>query len=240
MEPVEVLSFLFMLGSLELGQDYSTSNLTPTQQRMLEDLNDFGLVYRRTPNSDRFYPTRLATTLTSDAGALLSTSSAFDTGLRSSSGKGYIIIETNYRLYAYTSSLLQIAVLNLFTKLTTRFPNLVSGKITKESIQRAISTGITSDQIISYLSVHAHPQMAKTLPVLPPTVVDQIRLWQIEGDRMKTTSGYLCRDFNSREEYTRTRDYAKSLGVLKWDNDTRLMYFVSQIDQLRAYLKGDR
>lgn len=47
MDPVDVLSFLFTLGSLELGISYSTSNLTPTQLQMLEDLADFGLVYRR-------------------------------------------------------------------------------------------------------------------------------------------------------------------------------------------------
>jgi len=47
MDPVDVLHFLFMLGSLELGQDYSTSMLTDTQHIMLEDLRDYGLVFQR-------------------------------------------------------------------------------------------------------------------------------------------------------------------------------------------------
>jgi len=47
MDPIDVLHFLFMLGSLELGQDYSTSMLTDTQHMMLEDLRDYGIVYQR-------------------------------------------------------------------------------------------------------------------------------------------------------------------------------------------------
>jgi transcription initiation factor TFIIH subunit 4 len=75
MSETEVLSFLFMLGSLELGQDYSTSTLSPTQSQMLEDLSSMGLVYRSDKNARTFYPTRLATTLTSDSGSAMSASS---------------------------------------------------------------------------------------------------------------------------------------------------------------------
>lgn len=239
MDNVDVLSFLFMLGSLELGQDYSTDSLSPTQLQMLDDLNDFGIVYRPSTQSKRFYPTRLATTLTSDATALNNTDT-FSSALNASSNpgsKGYIIIETNYRLYAYTSSELQIAVLNLFTELETRFPNLVSGKLTKESVQKAIGLGITSDQIISYLDTYAHPQMQRKVPVLPPTVVDQIRLWQIEGDRMRSTEGFLFKDFRDWDEYRDIKQYADSIGVLAWSNDSRRLLFATRVEQISQHMK---
>jgi len=239
MDLVDMLSFYFMLGSLELGQAYSISSLSPTQTSMLDDLSDFGIVYRPSNDAPYFYPTRLATTLTSDAGALPSSPSSALTS-SASKGKGYIILETNHRIYAYTSSLLQIAVLNLFTKLTTRFANLVSGKLTKESVQRAISYGITSDQIISYLQTHAHSQMYKSdsSSVLPPTVVDQIRLWQLERDRMKTTNGYLLREFSTWQEYEDNVKYAESLGVLAWRNDEKRMFFVTDIRQMQNYIRS--
>ncbi|KAI9784877.1 MAG: RNA polymerase II transcription factor B 52 kDa subunit [Candelina submexicana] len=237
MDPVEVLSFLFMLGSLELGQDYSTRTLTSTQTQMLDDLSDYGIVYRRSQSSTRFYPTRLATTLTSDAGALRSVSAGFDSALRSGDGKGFIVIETNYRIYAYTSSPLQIAVLALFTRLSTRYPNMVSGRISRESIRRAIGTGITSDQIITYLTTHAHPQMRKNTPILPPTVVDQIRLWQIEGERMKSTVGLLFKDFATLEEYMAPCQYAEEIGVLVWKNESKRMFFVTRHEQVASFLK---
>lgn len=239
MSETDVLSFLFMLGSLELGQDYSTATLSPTQSQMLEDLTAFGIVYRSSKNAPTFYPTRLAVTLTSDSGALTTGADSLATSKHGGGGatnKGYIIIETNYRLYAYTSSLLQIAVLSLFTNLTTRFPNLVSGKLTRASITRAVRTGISSNQIISYLESHAHPQMQKSVPFLPPTVMDQIRLWEYEGERVETTNGYLMKDFGSEAEYRDVVKIAGDYGVLVWRDDDKRRFFIDSIEQIQAYL----
>ena len=236
----DVLSFLFMLGSLELGQDYATSTLSPTQLQMLEDLSAFGIVYRPSKQASTFYPTRLAVTLTSDSRALSSSeplANALVSSNQNGSTKGFIIVETNYRLYAYTSSLLQIAVLSLFTKLSTRYPNLVSGKLTNNSITRAVRLGISSSQIISYLTAHAHPQMQKQQPFLPPTVTDQIRLWEYEGERVETTNGFLMKEFSSDAEYRDILSYAESLGVLIWKNDARRLFFVDRVEQISLYLQ---
>lgn len=236
-----------MLGSLELGQAYSKANLTPTQTQMLHDLGDFGVVYNSPPPTKYFYPTRLATTLTSDAGAIRSASVGLESALRSSAvgvngesdRSGFIVVETNYRVYAYTSSPLQIAILQLFARFSTRYPNMVAGKITRESIRRAVSMGITSDQIIDFLTTHAHPQMRlKNNPVLPPTVVDQIRLWQIEGERMKATTGFLFKDFISAAEFEAPCRYAEEIGVLVWKNEPRRMFFVTRHEQIAAFLKN--
>ena len=234
MDEVDVLSFLFMLGSLELGLSYSRVNLTPTQTQMLQDLGDFGIVYVPS-DSQCFYPTRLATTLTSDASGLRSSSFA-----SADASRGFIVIETNYRIYAYTNSTLQIAIIQLFTRLNTQYPNMVAGKINRESIRRAVSMGITSDQIISFLTTHAHPQMAKNQPILPPTVVDQIRLWQLEGDRMKATVGFLFKDFNTQAEFEAPCRYAEEIGVLVWKNESQRKFFVTRHEQVAAYLRSRR
>lgn len=146
MDLVEVLSFLFILGTLELGKDYSIESLTITQQAMLSDLRDYGLVWQRKNSSKRFYPTRLATSLTSSAPPLLPTNSS-SSFTSSSDNKRFIILETNYRLYAYTSNPLQISILNLFVTLKARYPNLIIGVITRDSIRSALSNGITADQV---------------------------------------------------------------------------------------------
>ena len=238
MDEVDVLAFLFMLGSLELGLPYSKANLTDTQIQMLQDLGDYGIIYQPDPSAfDIFYPTRLATTLTSDTSGLRSSSLAST----SERNRGFIVIETNYRIYAYTSSNLQIAILSLFCRLSVRYPNMVSGKLTRESIRRAVGMGITSDQIISYLSTHAHPQMqTKNATILPPTVVDQIRLWQLEGDRMKATVGFLFKDFVNYEEYAAPCKYAEEIGVLVWKQDRDRKFFVTRVDQVAAYLKNKK
>ncbi|EPS36518.1 hypothetical protein H072_9939 [Dactylellina haptotyla CBS 200.50] len=255
MDPVDILHFLFLLGSLELGQDYDMKNLTPTQKGMLEDLRDYGVVYQRKvcnafefltrwislitlkSSSRRFYPTRLATALTSEIRSIRSPAASLQNATSQGDGNGFLIIETNYRLYAYTSSPLQIAVLNIFAKLISRFPNLVTARITRDSIRQAISKGITAEQIIDYMTVNAHPQLRKNSPVLPPTVVDQIRLWQIEGERMKTTPGYLFKEFSTTSEFNAVCRYANDLGVLVWADHNKGNLFVSKHEQIADYIR---
>ena len=49
----------------------------------------------------------------------------------------FIVVETNYRIYAYTDSHLQIALLGLFTEVLYRFPNLCVGIISRDSCRQA-------------------------------------------------------------------------------------------------------
>ncbi|CCM04320.1 uncharacterized protein FIBRA_06491 [Fibroporia radiculosa] len=223
MDLVDVLSFLLMLSTMELGREYSTENLTATQTAMLTDLRNYGLVWQQSPSSRRFSPSRLATTLTSSSSPL-PTSQNSGTGPH---GEGFIVLETNYRIYAYTDNPLQIAVLNLFVTLKSRFPNLVIGAITRESVKKALANGITADQIISYLTAHAHPQMHKNKPLLPVTVQDQIRLWELERNRVKSEEGYLYTSFASQADYEYVLNYAKQLDVVLWENPSRRSFFGS-------------
>jgi len=243
MDLVEVLAFLFILGRMELGRAYSTSNLTATQKSMLNDLKDYGLVYTpgSNPNPAYFYPTRLSTTLTSNAPPLVtpevyksavsaggaSSSTGAASASSSSQEQGFIVLETNYRIYAYTSNPLQIAVLNLFITLKSRFPNLVIGMITRESIKDALHNGITAEQVVTYLTTHAHPEMRKQVPLLPPTVVDQIKLWELEKNRIADTEGYLYEDFRTLSDFTLVLNYAKQLNVVLWENAETRKFFVT-------------
>ncbi|KAG0346220.1 RNA polymerase II transcription factor B 52 kDa subunit [Podila humilis] len=230
MDLVEVLTFFFQLGSLELGNDYSSETLTPTQTHLLEDLKAYGIVYQRKRGSRRYYPTRLATTLTSGTPVMLGShtnaSKALPTVARKGEDEeqdehGFIVLETNYRMYAYTDSPLQIAVLNLFVHLRDRFPNMVTGVVTRDSIRRALSKGISADQIITYLNAHAHAQMRKHSPILPLTVVDQIRLWEIEKNRLKPSPSWLYSQFNRQQDFESTLEYATELDLVLWSNQRR-------------------
>lgn len=164
MDLVEVLAFFFTVGGLELGRAYETVSFSLTQIQTLEELSDYGLVYRPSKSSKYFFPTRLAATLTSTASPLLSK-------LNDQEDQGYLILETNYRVYAYTcefptltlANLLRTAILNLFVTLKSRLPNLVIGQLTRHSVKSALNKGITANQIITYLTHHAHPQMYKNV-----------------------------------------------------------------------------
>lgn len=257
MNPVDVLNFIFLLGSLELGQGYAISMLSKTQLRMLDDLVDYGLIYHQ-PNSSVFYPTRLATSLTSESSSFKTASAAIDQEISQPrtdnvTNTGSVIIETNFKIYCYTSSPLQIAILNLFVHLRARFPNLVTGVVTRESVRSALRNGITATQIINYLESHAHSGMLELaeseynkkyefqssigntsaleqlkLEILPPTVVDQIKLWQLEMDRVQSFKGYLYKDFNNDFEFEKLLSYGEDIGAIIWKDKTKRKFFVSQ------------
>lgn len=221
----ECLSMLFQLSFSTLGRDYSSEGMSQGMLTFLQHLREFGLVYQRKRKEGRFYPTRLAINVT-NKNACPPLISEEDT----THDKGYIIVETNYRVYAYTDSHLQVALLALFTESLYRFPNLVVGVLTRDSVRQAFRGGITADQIISYLEQFAHPNMLKTESAvnskssLPPTVVDQIKLWENERNRFTYTEGVVYNQFLSQADFITLRDYAQSINVLIWQNErTRTM-----------------
>ena len=69
--------------------------MSETQQIFLQHLREFGLVYQRKRKEKRYYPTRLAINLTSGVSGLSTQAQS----------KGYIMVETNYRIYAYTGEI---------------------------------------------------------------------------------------------------------------------------------------
>lgn len=143
MDRTEVMSFLFQLGNMTLGRAYDLSALTETQRIFIEDLVDFGLVYRSSKvrrrlfpflpylasqrkarqKSPCFYPTRLATTLISGIMAG-----------QQSEQEGFIVVETNYRVYAYTGATICSLHNAVHGRLTGLFCRLAASNSHSESI----------------------------------------------------------------------------------------------------------
>lgn len=71
-----------------------------------------------------------------------------------------------------------------------------------------------------YLHQHAHKQMIESGPlVLPPTIVDQIKLWENERNRFIFSEGVLYSRFNSQTDFEVLRDHAATTGVLIWHSE---------------------
>ncbi|XP_022089070.1 general transcription factor IIH subunit 4-like isoform X2 [Acanthaster planci] len=200
--------WFFMLQYLETAEDYSCEFMNDSQLQFLQHLRELGLVFQRKRKSMRYYPTSLAINLASGVSNVSTDSHR----------EGFIVIETNYRIYAYTESDLQVEILGLFTQMLYRFPNLSVGIITRESIQQAVSFGIKAEQILHYLRTNAHPEMRSRVPIIPSTLSDQVRLWELERDRLSFQSGVVYNQFLSLQDFELLRDYAKDLGVLMWES----------------------
>lgn len=210
MPPAEVLRFLFRISFLKAGgEDYSTEGLTEAQRVLLMELCALGLVWVRKETSSRFYLTRLALNLSSSPSAGLSSRAA---------AQGHIIVETTFKVYAYTSSSLQASLIGMFCRLECRLPNAIVGRITKKSVRRALKNGVRAREIVHYLEHCAHPQMRRRAGAggraLPDNVAEQIELWEHERHRFTLSPGWLFTNFASDAEWAEARDWAAAEGIL--------------------------
>lgn len=97
---------------------------------------------------------------------------------------------------------------------------MVVAILTRDSVRQALKSGITAMQIIGYLNQHAHNKMIEAgPPTLPPTIVDQIKLWENERNRFIFSEGVLYSQFHSQTDFEVLRDHAVSLNVLIWQNE---------------------
>ncbi|ETO24333.1 hypothetical protein RFI_12826, partial [Reticulomyxa filosa] len=203
----DVLKFLLRLSFLTPEKGYSCTNLTPTQSVLARVINLFSFLFFfklkyinkilgfallwSCIQEERFYPTHLSKHL----------SVGHSLTKKERDSRGFIIVETTFKIYAYTNSELQIGLLTKFARLEVRLPNMVSGKITKNSIMEAIQKGIPVDMIIDYLEEYAHPLMRNKCPVLPINVMDQMRLWESETKRLHMQEAVLIYGIPNTETF---------------------------------------
>jgi transcription initiation factor TFIIH subunit 4 len=214
-ELASVLGFLLQLG-FQGERPLAVASLDPQQQDIAAHMAQLGLLAAFRVGGVRgqvwLRPTRLAVLAASGSAAGAATGASDD---------GYVVVETNARVYAYTSSPVRQAILRLFVRCDVLLPNLFVGTITRESVMSALDSGVGAEQIVSYLRQHAHARVASRVPIVPGVVADQIRLWQREMRRLGSAPGVLYRNFEGEELYRRVAAYAEELGVALARDDAR-------------------
>ncbi|XP_008225066.1 PREDICTED: RNA polymerase II transcription factor B subunit 2 [Prunus mume] len=233
-DSADLISCLLELSFHVTGEAYNINTLTEVQKNTIKDLADLGLVKLQQGRKDSwFIPTRLATNLSV---------SLTDSSSRK---QGFVVVETNFRLYAYSTSKLHCEILRLFSRVEYQLPNLIVGAITKESLYSAFENGITADQIISFLQQNAHPRVAERVPSVPENVTDQIRLWETDLNRVEMTPAYHYDGFPSRDLFEGASDFARGYNALLWEDpeDSKKMSLVVKAENhvhMREYLSRQR
>lgn len=150
------------------------------------------------------------------------------------------MVETNFKIYAYTNSTLHVAMLSVFVDIVARLPNLAIGFITRESLRSALIHGISAQQIYDFLFKHAHPKMRHNNPVIPENIADQIYLWERERNRVSFHAGILFDGFNTKEDFEQVREYARDLKVLTWSDSIHFKLSIASagIDNVRAFIQN--
>jgi len=119
-----------------------------------------------------------------------------------------IVTETNFKVYAYTSSRVQHSVLQQFCRTDCVLPNLYVGSITYQSLDAAFNRGLDAASIVRYLEQHAHPKQKR----VPRAVDEQIRLWETAVNRVRKSDVHLYHNFETPAFFEATWRHALSLG----------------------------
>ena len=138
--------------------------------------------------------------------------------------------------------------------------------ITRDSIRQALRGGITAAQIARFLKMHAHPQQQQKAAkktaalaatrnshssaaapvreehVVPPTVIDQIYLWENERNRFTFSDGVLYNQFLSQNDFERVRHFAEGENVCIWSNSANRTIVVSRRghDEVKRFWRQQR
>ncbi|CAM9406818.1 unnamed protein product [Chrysoparadoxa australica] len=242
----ELLAFLFQLSytkvSLQPSSFHHPAQAIPEETHCNGDIIA-GLLYQRKASSSRFYTTSVAVNLIFGAASKTPSRAMVQAlNVQESGGRGFarmaVIVETNYQVIAYTSSDLHVAMLSLFVELKARVPNMVMGTITRESIRKALLTGIKARQILNFLQWHPHPVVASRVPIVPENIADQIILWERERDRVRYKDGVLL-DLStaSRDQFEDVATHALEQGGTLWSDYDRKVIVLSpqEAEQIKGF-----
>jgi len=210
-DKASALRMLFNLSTAVLGASY-TSGSDPS---LMADLGDLGLVYKSKLKSKRFYITMHMQGLLTDSNTPVLSEDQF------------LVVETSFRVYAYTHSDVHVTLLSQFLDLETRLPDLVISLLTRDSMQRAFDKGIGASEVVAFLQKHARYPVA-------PNVKAQVALWEEERKRVTQEPAVMLEDFIDMAVYRSTLKYVTDLGACLWEDEVRRVIVVKQARSQQA------
>ena len=171
---------------------------------------------------------------------------------------GFVVVEPNFKVYAYTDSDLHFQILKQFLQIRARFPNMIVGTITPLSIRLGIvQSGLSAEDIIGFLERSAHPVRLKSsevidlaraegddssetahAPPIPANVKDQIELWEAEVYRVPSKKALFLKGFKNEEEWQSCYDFCSERDLLLWIPGKSRLFGNEKVD-LRLVIRGD-
>ncbi|CAE8651857.1 unnamed protein product, partial [Polarella glacialis] len=163
-----------------------------------------------------------------------------------------IVVESNFKVYAYTSSPLHALLLGYFCRIALQLPNLTVGHLAADSALKAMKRGIRAENIVRYLEGAAHPRALRRLEqqggsVVPGNVRGQLEVWESSRSRTASRRAVLFEwePGESDAAFELTRQRAEDDGSFLWSrggNDgalglpPALAVRAEGADRIRAFL----
>ncbi|OAG28824.1 transcription initiation factor TFIIH subunit 4 [Nematocida displodere] len=145
-----------------------------------------------------------------------------------------LILESNFRMYIYGQNELNIFITSLFTHKVREFPNLVISTLNEESLKKAFVLGITSKQVIEYLSANSFYQVNAN-------VLEQIEHWEKRRKRIDTWGAYLFNNFLNFKDFLKVETFCDE-QTLKYESykDQRVVVVdVKDYESVKNFIKAN-
>ncbi len=253
---MKYVSFIFQLAPLSIGSRYMVDGTDPNIVNICHVLHNAGVIH--CPDADnklKADPTNgdskaaMASQQVTIVPTPLSTMLGSLTGAFDSATNGFIIVESNFKVYAYTDDPLHIGIIRLFAEVTHELEGLLVAYITAQSARSAFRHGLTSTDILRYMGSYIHPSVFQRLVEneretnkkrglsggdlmsgaapgpgagIPVTVRDQLSLWEQERRRVKVIEedALVLRRFASNgNEFKNIVQWARDNDYLLWHAD---------------------
>jgi len=115
------------------------------QKEIINDLFLIGLIWKKTHESNEFFITPLLSNFLFEKPHTFNTESNLN-----------LIVETNFKIYAYSNSPFHTDLLNHFALIEYKLPNLIVASLTQKTIKNAFQKGIRREQIVKFLNKNVH------------------------------------------------------------------------------------
>ncbi len=227
---IALIKLLFKLCTFEIGgvfyqlpDEYNN----PDCYYHLEQLSNFGLINQKTdsknPSRKKYYVTPLIKCLFED----------MDNILDNQETSKFLIVETDFKIYAYTTNELEIKILEFLFEIEYIFPGFIVGHITRNSIRRVLKRDVSAKFILEYLSMHAHPKVdveceldEGTKYKIPENVAHQILIWEEEKNAIGAFSVLCIYEF-AEGGYDYYLQEIKKMGIkILWESKEKSIIIV--------------
>lgn len=204
---IALVSLFLMLAYCKSGHGYELASLNETQRGCITQLKSLGFIALVTQRE--FFPSDFIIDM--PFGAVFRKSRQAGLAKSKEENRLKIVVETNFKVYAYTESELDKLLLRQFVYEEDSMPNMTIGKIKRDIVCVAFNKGIRPKQIIKYLEDHLHE---KTHPQIPINVEEQIGLWYKELNPVDMENVTVYSDFESNVEFNIWKAFAEENDVL--------------------------
>uniref|UniRef100_A0A383W7J1 RNA polymerase II transcription factor B subunit 2 n=1 Tax=Tetradesmus obliquus TaxID=3088 RepID=A0A383W7J1_TETOB len=232
-ELASTLSFLLQLSFRRVWQPYAMGELSAQEQDIAAHMAQLGLVHTFSQDGTAYFcVTPLAASLcggSSSSSTAAAAAAAAGSTAASVDNAAYIIVETNFRVYAHTSCPLQRRLLARLMRTDCLLPNLFVGSLTREAFLAALGLGVSAADVAGFLAQHAHPQVARRVPSVPENVQEQLVLWESETRRVVAEPATLYSAFEDDDLFLAASHHAGQLGVRLWADNSQRQFAIKRL-----------